>query len=82
MFMTFDYFTGFINYNLIEETEALNVMSEVTRDNYDRGEKPWMFQPSDSKLWALEAGSNQILYKGKRFLSLLSLTSILSQVYL
>jgi hypothetical protein len=27
---------------LIEETEALDVMSEVTRDNYDRGEKPWM----------------------------------------
>jgi hypothetical protein len=40
--MTFDYFTGFINLNLIEETEALDVMSEVTRDNYDRGEKPWM----------------------------------------
>jgi hypothetical protein len=43
MFMTFDYFTGFINYNLIEETEALNVMSEVTRDNYDRGEKRGCF---------------------------------------
>ena len=43
-------------------------MSEAAHDNYDIGEKPWMFQLSDSKLWVLEAGSSQIFLQGEMIL--------------
>jgi len=37
-------------------------------------QQPSMFQPTDSKHWAVATASSQISYEGKRFLSLLGLT--------